>query len=60
MTQFKKRFGLSIPKTLYEKLKDEAEYQGKTLNALCLEIFWEYFEESKKDENTQFHKEDEK
>lgn len=23
---------------------EQDKYQGKTLNALCLEIFWEYFE----------------
>lgn len=44
VTQSKKRLGLNIPKTLYQKLKLKAEYQGKTINSLCLEIFWDYFE----------------
>lgn len=44
MTQSKKRLGLNVPKNLYEKLKRKAEYQGKTINAVCLEIFWDYFE----------------
>lgn len=44
MTQNKKRLGLSIPISLYDKLLDKAKFQGKTLNSLCLEIFWEYFE----------------
>ncbi|MED9966492.1 MAG: hypothetical protein UFJ18_06825 [Blautia sp.] len=40
----KKRLGLAIPIVLYEKILEQAKYQGKTLNALCLGIFWEYFE----------------
>ena len=44
VTQLKKRLGLSVPRTLYEKLKNKADYQGKTINSLCLEIFWDYFE----------------
>ena len=50
MTQIKKRLGLAIPITLHRKLVEKAEYQGKTINALCLEIFWEYFELDKKAE----------
>lgn len=44
MTQEKRRLGLAVNKALYEKLKSLAEYQGKTLNATCLDIFWDYFE----------------
>lgn len=44
MTQERKRLGLSVPWILYQKLRKKAEYQGKTLNAMCLEIFWEYFD----------------
>lgn len=44
MTQSKKRLGLSIPLTLHKRLLDLAEYRGKTINSLCLDIFWEYFE----------------
>lgn len=40
----KKRLGLTVTQSLYEKLADKAAYQGKTINALCLEIFWDYFE----------------
>ena len=43
MTQ-KKRLGLAIPIVLHKKLQEKARYQGKTINTLCLEIFWEYFE----------------
>lgn len=45
MTQYKRRLGLTVNKTLYEKLKSLAEYQGKTINATCLDIFWYYFEQ---------------
>ena len=41
----KKGLGLAIPIVLHRKLQDKAKYQGKTINALCLEIFWKYFEE---------------
>lgn len=44
MTQTKKRLGLSVPINLYEKISDRAAYQGKTINSLCLDAFWEYFE----------------
>lgn len=44
----KNRLGLCIPIRLYEKLNDQAEYQGKTMNSLCLDIFWEYFENKEK------------
>ena len=44
VTQIKKRLGLTVPIRLHKKLVDKAEYQGKTINALCLDIFWEYFE----------------
>ena len=44
MTHKKHRLGLTINATLYDKLKDIAEYQGKTLNATCVDIFWCYFE----------------
>ena len=43
MTQNKKRLGLRVPESLYMKLSDKSEEQGKTMNALCLEIFWIYF-----------------
>ena len=46
MTQKRKR--LAIPKKLYEHIKHKAEYQGKTINSMCLDIFWEYFESKEK------------
>lgn len=48
VTETKKRLGLAIPVVLYEKILEQAKYQGKTLNSLCLEIFWEYFESREK------------
>ena len=45
----KKRLGLSIPKVLYDKLLSKSEYEGKTLNGVCLEIFWNYFKKNKMD-----------
>ncbi len=44
MTQQKKRLGLTIPNVLYKKILGIANYQGKTINSVCLEIFWDYFE----------------
>lgn len=44
VTQRKRRLGLTLPLVLHEKIVDVARYQGKTLNAMCLEIFWDYFE----------------
>ncbi len=44
MTKIKKRLGLSVPKTLYEKIVDIATYYGKTINSMCIDIFWDYFE----------------
>jgi len=38
----KKRLGLAIPMTLYEELKSEAQSTGHTLNALILEILWDW------------------
>lgn len=51
MTQIKKRLGLAIPASLYGKLRNKAEYEGKTINATCLEIFWKYFESVNYQEN---------
>lgn len=48
MTQYKKRLGLTIPNILYKEITDKAKYQGKTINAVCLEIFWDYFEKKTK------------
>ncbi len=44
----KKRLGLAIPVSLYEKIREEAGYRGKTINALCLDVFWRYFEKNGK------------
>lgn len=41
----RKRLGLAMPVALYEKISNKAKYQGKTINSLCLDIFWEYFEQ---------------
>ena len=42
----KKRLGLSVSIHLYQKLQKKAEYQGKTMNALCNDILWKYFEQN--------------
>lgn len=41
MTQ-RKRLGLSIPISLYEIMKSEVAYTGQTLNALILQILWDW------------------
>lgn len=55
MTQSKKRLGLSVPENLYKSIVDKADYQGKTINSTCIDIFWEYFEkmEQREDKNLQ-------
>ncbi len=47
----RKRLGLAIPIKLYELIKDYAEYHGKTINAVCLDIFWDYFKNTNTKEN---------
>lgn len=44
VTNGKKRLGLRVPINLYKKLLNKSETHGKTINALCLEILWNYFE----------------
>jgi len=44
MTQNKKRLGLRIPHSLYKQIAAKSAHQGKTINSLCLEIFWKFFE----------------
>lgn len=44
MTQEKKRLGLTVPIVLYEKILKKAEFQGKTINSLCIDLFWNYFD----------------
>jgi hypothetical protein len=48
VTKNKRRLGLAIPVTLYEKLVHNASYQGKTLNSLCLDIFWAWANQQEK------------
>lgn len=40
----KRRIGLCVPISLYEMLKEKAGYTGQTLNALILQILWDYVE----------------
>jgi hypothetical protein len=42
MMQERKRLGLAIPYPLYKKIVEEARGQGKTINSICLDIFWEW------------------
>lgn len=54
----KRRLELRIPLTLHKKLVSRAEYQGKTINALCLDIFWDYFENREgQNEKTKYEEE---
>lgn len=52
MTQSKKRLGLTVPITMYEKLLEKSQYQGKTINSTCLDIFWDYFESKERPDPT--------
>lgn len=47
----KKRLGLAIPKKLYDFIKEESEEYGKTINSLCIDIFWDYFKEKECEKN---------
>ena len=38
----KKRLGPTLPKHLYDELAAAAVYRGQTLNALGLEILWDW------------------
>jgi len=38
----RKRLGLSIPISLYDIMKNETAYTGQTLNALILQILWDW------------------
>jgi hypothetical protein len=40
VTKKKKRLGLAVPIGHYEALRAESSRQGKTINSLCLDIFW--------------------
>ena len=42
----KKRLGLTIPIGLYNLIKSETEYTGQTLNALLLQILWDWVKEN--------------
>jgi len=44
VTYDKKRLGLTVPLNLHEKIADLARYQGKTINGLCVDMFWYYFD----------------
>ena len=55
MTNKKRRLGLTIPTSLYQKILKQSEYRGGTINSTCLEIFWDYFE-SKKDQESKSDK----
>lgn len=50
MTQ-RKRMGLSVPEHLYKKLRGKAKYEGKTMNALILQILWEWADDLTKEED---------
>jgi hypothetical protein len=51
MTQQKRRLNLTVPLVLHKLLKEKTKYHGKTINALCLEIFWDYFEKKEPTKN---------
>lgn len=48
MTKDKRRLGLTVNELLYRRLKEFAEYHGKTINATCVDIFWDYFKRESK------------
>ena len=44
MTEERKRYTFRLPKELYQKLKQEAKKQGISINALMLNILWDWEE----------------
>lgn len=50
MTQQKKRIGITIPGHLHQKIVEEAEYWGVTINALISLILREWIETNEKEE----------
>lgn len=47
MTAPRKRIGLAIPKVLYEKIYDIAQYQGLTMNSFIIQLLWDWVETNK-------------
>lgn len=46
----RERFTLRLPKTLFDQLKEEAYQQGHSVNALILQILWDWIKrEGKQD-----------
>lgn len=45
----RKRFTFRIPEELYVRLKEEAEKQGVSFNALILQILWQWVREEEKE-----------
>lgn len=44
---FGKRFTFRLPDNLFENLKNEADEQGLSLNALILQILWSWVKEKR-------------
>lgn len=42
----RKRFTFRLPDSLFEKLKNKADKQGLSLNAMILQILWDWMEDS--------------
>lgn len=42
----RKRFTFRLPDGLFEKLKNKADKQGLSLNAMILQILWDWMEDS--------------
>lgn len=43
----RKRFTFRLPDSLFDNLKKEADKQGLSLNALILQILWNWIKENK-------------
>lgn len=41
----RKRFTFRLPDSLFEKLKNKADKQGLSLNAMILQILWDWMED---------------
>ena len=48
----RKRFTFRMPKELHNELEKEARKQGTSINALILQILWEWVEDNEQKESS--------
>lgn len=56
MTKETERFTLRLTSELKNQLDESRKHMGISLNALLVQILWEWLKEGERDENSRFHK----